>query len=178
MFAHFQLSQIKFGFSLSGWLTGCEPDFQPSPDRPRHRRQLERGLLHVRTPWKGPRHPALLRGSAVGVRKQRLAASALPQLWSSCLLLGCQMGYFQTKTPNLGKFCRALDWNTLIYFIAIWNIVQTFGLFYDHFGTYCYIWYIFSGNGIMFNEKSGSPALLFRAGTVDNESAHCCLRPL
>jgi hypothetical protein len=24
---------------------------------------------------------------------------------------GCQMVYFQTKNPNLGKFLRALDWN-------------------------------------------------------------------
>jgi hypothetical protein len=45
---------------------------------------------------------------------------------------GCQMVYFQTKNPNLGKFLMALDWKMLIYFMAICNILQTFGIFYDH----------------------------------------------
>jgi hypothetical protein len=40
---------------------------------------------------------------------------------------------FQTKNPNLGKFWRALDWKLLIYFMAIWNILWRFGIFYDHF---------------------------------------------
>jgi hypothetical protein len=30
---------------------------------------------------------------------------------------GCQMVYFQTKNPNLGKFLRALDWKMFIYFL-------------------------------------------------------------
>jgi hypothetical protein len=28
---------------------------------------------------------------------------------------------------------RVLDWKMLIYFMNIWNILQTFGIFYDHF---------------------------------------------
>jgi hypothetical protein len=49
---------------------------------------------------------------------------------------------FQTKNPNLGKIRRALDWKMLIYFMSIWNILQTFGMFYDplvhlcSFGTF------------------------------------------
>jgi hypothetical protein len=39
---------------------------------------------------------------------------------------GCQMVSFQTQNPNLGKFWSALDWKMLIYFMAIWNISQTF----------------------------------------------------
>jgi hypothetical protein len=35
---------------------------------------------------------------------------------------GCQMGYFQTRNPNLGKFWRALQWKRLVYSMAIWNI--------------------------------------------------------
>jgi hypothetical protein len=31
----------------------------------------------------------------------------------------------------------------LIYFKAIWNILQTFGLFYDHLIYFAFIWYIF-----------------------------------
>jgi hypothetical protein len=56
---------------------------------------------------------------------------------------GCQMVYFQTKYPNLGKFWRALDWKILIYFMAIANIWLTFGIFYDHFLHFLFIWYIF-----------------------------------
>jgi hypothetical protein len=45
---------------------------------------------------------------------------------------GCQMVYFQTKNLNLGKSWRALAWKMLIYFMDIWNILLTFGIFYDH----------------------------------------------
>jgi hypothetical protein len=45
---------------------------------------------------------------------------------------GCKMVYSQTKNPNLGTFWSALDWKMLIYFTAIWNILQTFGIIYDH----------------------------------------------
>jgi hypothetical protein len=31
----------------------------------------------------------------------------------------------------------------MIYFIAIWNILLTFGIFYDHFVLLVFIWYIF-----------------------------------
>jgi hypothetical protein len=32
---------------------------------------------------------------------------------------GCQTVYFQTKNPNLCKFCRILQWKMLVYFMAI-----------------------------------------------------------
>jgi hypothetical protein len=37
--------------------------------------------------------------------------------------------------------------------------VQTFGIFYDHLVHLVLIWYIFSGFGIMHQEKSGNPGL-------------------
>jgi hypothetical protein len=37
---------------------------------------------------------------------------------------------FQTKTPNLGKFWRALEWEMLLYILAIWNILWSFGIIY------------------------------------------------
>jgi hypothetical protein len=46
------------------------------------------------------------------------------------------MVYFQTKNLNFGTFLRALDLKMLIYFMAICNILQTFGIFMT-------IWYIF-----------------------------------
>jgi hypothetical protein len=56
---------------------------------------------------------------------------------------GCQMVYFQAKNPTLGKFLRALDFKLLMYFIAVWNICQTFGIFFDHLVHFVFIWYIF-----------------------------------
>jgi hypothetical protein len=55
------------------------------------------------------------------------------------------------KNPNLGKFWRALGRKMFIYFMAIWNILRTFVIFYDHLVH-------FSGFGIMYHEKSGNPA--------------------
>jgi hypothetical protein len=57
---------------------------------------------------------------------------------------GCQMVYFQAKNSNLGKIWMTLDWKLLIYFMAIWNILQTFEIFYDilcSFGTFFRFWY-------------------------------------
>jgi hypothetical protein len=47
------------------------------------------------------------------------------------------MTYFQTKVPNLGKFCRALHCKLLEYlmafwyryFVAIWYILWLFGTY-------------------------------------------------
>jgi hypothetical protein len=47
---------------------------------------------------------------------------------------GCQMVYFQTENPNLDQFWRVLQWKMLVYFMDIWSILWTFGLFYGHFG--------------------------------------------
>jgi hypothetical protein len=67
------------------------------------------------------------------------------------------MVYFQTQNPNVDKFWRALDWKTLISLMAIRNILQTFGIFYDLLVHFVFIWYILSGFGNMYQEKSGSP---------------------
>jgi hypothetical protein len=53
------------------------------------------------------------------------------------------MVYFQTQNPTLGKLWRALDLKKFIYFMAIWTILQTFGIFYDHSVHFVFIWYIF-----------------------------------
>jgi hypothetical protein len=79
----------------------------------------------------------------------------------SGLAQGCQMVSFHTKNPNLGKFWNALDWKMLIYFATIWNISRTFGIFQDHMVPFVFIWYIFSGFGIMYQEKSGNTGLAF-----------------
>jgi hypothetical protein len=67
---------------------------------------------------------------------------------------------FQTKNANLGKFWGALDWNMLIYFTVIWNILHLgyfwtiwdifgpFTIFYRHLGYFWTIWDIFGPFGI------------------------------
>jgi hypothetical protein len=41
--------------------------------------------------------------------------------------------------------------------MAILNILQTFGIFYDRFLVhFVFLWYIFSGFGITYQEKSGN----------------------
>jgi hypothetical protein len=72
---------------------------------------------------------------------------------------GCQTVYFQTKNPNLGKFWRTSEWKVWKYFMDILNILRTFGIFYDRLVHFVLIWYIFSGFGIMYQEKSYSPEL-------------------
>jgi hypothetical protein len=64
------------------------------------------------------------------------------------------MVYFQTQNPNLGKLWRAKDRRMLIYL----NILRTFEIFYDHLVHFVLIWYIFSGFGTMYQEKSGNLA--------------------
>jgi hypothetical protein len=52
---------------------------------------------------------------------------------------GCQMVYFQTKNPNLGKFWRVFQWNVLVYFKS----VHSFAVYYGHLVYFLVIWYIF-----------------------------------
>jgi hypothetical protein len=66
------------------------------------------------------------------------------------------MVYFKTKSPNLGKFWRALNWNN-VYIFPIWNNLRTFGIFYNHLVHFVFVWYIFSSFGIAEQEKSGNP---------------------
>jgi hypothetical protein len=46
---------------------------------------------------------------------------------------GCQIVYFQTKNPNLGKLWNALEWERFVYFMVIWKILWPFvGIFCAH----------------------------------------------
>jgi hypothetical protein len=56
---------------------------------------------------------------------------------------GLPDGFFLNQNHNLGKFWRAIDWKMLIYFMDIWNILHTFGIFYNHLVHFVFIWYIF-----------------------------------
>jgi hypothetical protein len=52
------------------------------------------------------------------------------------------MVYFQTKNPNLGKLWRVLKWNMSVYYVAIWSILWSFGVFYRHLVYFMVIWYM------------------------------------
>jgi hypothetical protein len=56
------------------------------------------------------------------------------------LMQGCQMVYFQTKNPNLGKFWSVLQWKMSAHFMAIRSILPRFGIFYGHFIYFVVIW--------------------------------------
>jgi hypothetical protein len=69
------------------------------------------------------------------------------------------MVYFQTRNPNLGKFCRALEWKNvgiffghLEYITAIWYILWPFG-------NLVAIWFIVPRFGILCQEISGNLGL-------------------
>jgi hypothetical protein len=75
---------------------------------------------------------------------------------------------FQTQNPNLVKFWRALNWKKFKYYMAIWNILWTFGVFYNHLVH-------FSGFGIVYQEKSGNPAVESKEGGKE-KMGHLCQR--
>jgi hypothetical protein len=71
---------------------------------------------------------------------------------------GCQMVYFYTKNPNLGKFWMCLQWKMLVYFMAIWSILRPFGIFCGrllYFMVICKVY--FSRFGMLYQDKSGNP---------------------
>jgi hypothetical protein len=78
------------------------------------------------------------------------------------------MAYFQTKNQNLCIYQGDLLGKMLVYFVAIWSILQPFGIFCGHLVYIFVIWYIcgifygylvyFSRFGILYQEKSGNPA--------------------
>jgi hypothetical protein len=48
---------------------------------------------------------------------------------------------------------EGLKWKISIYFMAIWNILQTLGIFYDRLVHFVSAWYIFSGFGVMYHKN-------------------------
>jgi hypothetical protein len=50
------------------------------------------------------------------------------------------MVYLHTQNPYFDIFWRALEWEMPLYFMAIWNILQNFGMFSSQLA------YIFCGD--------------------------------
>jgi hypothetical protein len=70
---------------------------------------------------------------------------------------GCQMAYFQTENPNLGKFCRALECKMLVYIFYGHLEYLTAILYILWSNGHVIIWYIFHRCGVLCQEKSGNP---------------------
>jgi hypothetical protein len=71
----------------------------------------------------------------------------------------CQMVYFQTKNPNLGKFWKVLQWKMMVFFMAILSILRPNDIFYGHLVHFVVIWYIFHLWYICSTEKIWHPSL-------------------
>jgi hypothetical protein len=52
--------------------------------------------------------------------------------------------YFQTKKSQFGSISEGLRLEKMDTFSAIWNILRTSVLFYDHLVHFVFMWYIFS----------------------------------
>jgi hypothetical protein len=66
---------------------------------------------------------------------------------SSSSQQSCQMVYFQTKNPNLGKFWRVLQCKMLVNFMAIWSILRPFSILYCELVHFVVLfWYIVPKN--------------------------------
>jgi hypothetical protein len=50
---------------------------------------------------------------------------------------GCQMVYFQTKYPNMGKFWSVLQWKMLVNFMSIWSFFTAILVYLSRFGMLC-----------------------------------------
>jgi hypothetical protein len=92
--------------------------------------------------------PQLLSAPKLDTGPHESVTIAAKYLSLKSLKQGCQM----TKNYNLGRFSRALDWEN-------GYILWPFGIFYRHLVHFVFIRYIFSGCGIMDQEKSGNPGL-------------------
>jgi hypothetical protein len=69
----------------------------------------------------------------------------------------CQMAYFQTKNPDLGKFWRVLQWKMLVFYMAIWVYFIAIWYFCGHY-VYLWLFGVFFRYGMVYQAKSGNPA--------------------
>jgi hypothetical protein len=89
------------------------------------------------------RLPAQSIQAAIG-RKFDQSVHPVPEPKQVCCTQCCQMVYFQTKNPNLGKFWKVFPWKTLKFFIAILSILWPNGIFNGQLVHFVGIRYIFT----------------------------------
>jgi hypothetical protein len=62
---------------------------------------------------------------------------------------GCQMVYLHTKTPIVGKFLRTSELKMLVFLMAVWDILQPFGIVYSRLVYFTAVWYSLQPFGII-----------------------------
>jgi hypothetical protein len=72
---------------------------------------------------------------------------------------GLPDGFFSNQKSPLGIIWECLRLENVDIFYGHFGIfyIQTFGIFHDHLVHFVFIWCIFSGFGIMYQEKFGHP---------------------
>jgi hypothetical protein len=83
-------------------------------------------------------------------------------VWST----GLPDGFFSNQKSKFGFILEGLRLEMLMYFMAIGNTLQTFVIFYDSLVHFVFFCYIFSGFGIMYEDKSGNPGGQFCAHVI------------
>jgi cellulose synthase/poly-beta-1,6-N-acetylglucosamine synthase-like glycosyltransferase len=56
---------------------------------------------------------------------------------------------FKIQNSYFGIFCRALEETMLVYFVAIWNLLQPFAMFHGHLVYFVVIRKIFPSFGML-----------------------------
>jgi hypothetical protein len=75
------------------------------------------------------------------------------------LVSGLPDGVFSNQKIPIWKIFKGLDMENLGIFVASWNILQRFGIFYGRLVIYIVaMWYISPRFGTLRQEKSGNPA--------------------
>jgi hypothetical protein len=64
---------------------------------------------------------------------------------------GCHIIYIFSNPKS--QFWRALEWNSLVYSLAIWDIFRPFGIYFGHLEYISAIWNIFWPLGIYFGHS-------------------------
>jgi hypothetical protein len=70
---------------------------------------------------------------------------------------GLPDGLFSNQNYQFGKNFQGLRLENVDILYGHFEYCRTFGIFYDHLAHCVFIWYIFSGFGVMHQEKSGNP---------------------
>jgi hypothetical protein len=81
---------------------------------------------------------------------------------------------FNQKIPILVNFGGSyIDWKMLLYFMAIFNILQTFGICYDNLVHFVFIWYILCSFGTCFMFWYNTPRKIWQHWSKQVSTAKC-----
>jgi hypothetical protein len=75
-------------------------------------------------------------------------------------IAGLPDGLFSNQTSKFGYILEGLAMEDVAVFYGhAWSILRSFVRFYGHLAQFVVIWYTLSRFGILYQEKSGNPAV-------------------